>query len=298
MVFSATSVEQFVASGKRVHLDRGAGHLGRRRSRRVLAVQRLPVRTYRALARPGLITAFVLVVALDVLAVLAQRMCLHDPKFGPIRADELWLYLGPLQVQPSSWPRSRWPSGWPTCWSARASARPPGRTCRGRCSRWPGCCSCWSGYNDLGTMICLVVLFVGMLWAAGVRLRVFAAMIGIAAPGVVALDLPARQRYRLARIDAFANPELHQQGDAYQVREGPVRDRQRRLVRGRASARAGSSGAGCPTAQRLHLRGDRRGARRDGLPGRAHPVRGARLHRPAHRPRCTNPFRRLRRRPG
>ena len=29
------------------------------------------------------------------------------------------------------------------------------------------------GYNDLGTMLCLLVLFVGVLWAAGVRLRVF-----------------------------------------------------------------------------------------------------------------------------
>ena len=32
------------------------------------------------------------------------------------------------------------------------------------------------GYNDLGTMLCLLALFVGLLWAAGVRLRVFAAL--------------------------------------------------------------------------------------------------------------------------
>ena len=32
------------------------------------------------------------------------------------------------------------------------------------------------GYNDLGTMLCLLILFVGLLWAAGVRLRVFVGM--------------------------------------------------------------------------------------------------------------------------
>ena len=32
------------------------------------------------------------------------------------------------------------------------------------------------GYNDLGTMLCLLALVVGLLWAAGVRLRVFAAL--------------------------------------------------------------------------------------------------------------------------
>jgi hypothetical protein len=69
-------------------------------------------------------------------------------------------------------------------------------------------------------MVCLVVLFVGMLWAAGVRLRVFVGMLATAALGVVALIYLPGNSYRLARIDAFANPELHQQGDAYQVREG------------------------------------------------------------------------------
>src|SRR6185436_4876678 len=101
MVFSATSVEQVVASGNAFTsiegqaISAGVGLVA------FWLCQRLPVRTYRALARPGLILAFVLVLALDILAVLAQLHVLNDPKFGPVRADELWLYLGPVQVQPS-----------------------------------------------------------------------------------------------------------------------------------------------------------------------------------------------------
>jgi cell division protein FtsW len=76
------------------------------------------------------------------------------------------------------------------------------------------------GYNDLGTMICLVALFVGMLWAAGVRLRVFVGMFVAALLGIVALIYLPGNGYRYDRLKAFLNPELHQLGDAYQVREG------------------------------------------------------------------------------
>jgi cell division protein FtsW len=64
------------------------------------------------------------------------------------------------------------------------------------------------------------VLFVGMLWAAGVRLQIFASMLVVAALGILALIYLPGNDYRLARINAFANPQLYQQGDAYQVREG------------------------------------------------------------------------------
>jgi cell division protein FtsW len=220
MVFSATSVEQFVANGnafssiEKQALSAGIGVLA------FWFCQRLPVRTYRALARPGLITAFVLVSALDVLALLAQAHVLHDPRFGPIRADELWLYLGPLQVQPSELAKIAL-----AVWVADVLVRKGERSAAWKDLSRPlfpvaGLLFVLVGYNDLGTMICLVVLFVGMLWAAGVRLRVFAAMIAIALSGVIALIFLPGNGYRLARIDAFANPELHQLGDAYQVREG------------------------------------------------------------------------------
>jgi cell division protein FtsW len=220
MVFSATSVEQYVASGnafssiEKQGLSAAIGLLA------FWLCQRLPVRTYRALARPGLIVGFALLFVLDVLAILAQAGVLENPKFGPVRADALWLYLGPVQVQPSELAKIAL-----AVWVADVLVRKGAQAGAWRELSRPlfpvaGLLFILVGYNDLGTMVCLVVLFVGMLWAAGVRLRIFVGMLVAAAAGIVALIFLPGNGYRLARIDAFANPELHQQGDAYQVREG------------------------------------------------------------------------------
>ncbi len=118
-----------------------------------------------------------------MLALLAQAKVLHDPTFGPVRADELWLYLGPLQVQPSELAKIAL-----AVWVADVLVRKGERAGAWRDLSRPlfpvaGLLFLLVGYNDLGTMICLVVLFVGMLWAAGVRLRVFAGMLVAAAAG-------------------------------------------------------------------------------------------------------------------
>ena len=76
------------------------------------------------------------------------------------------------------------------------------------------------GYNDLGTMACLFVMLVGLLWAAGVRLRVFLGMGVVVALGVAALVFLTNNDYRLNRISAFLNPGVDQQGDSYQVQQG------------------------------------------------------------------------------
>jgi len=220
MVFSATSVKQFVSSGsaftsiERQAVSAVVGLLA------FWVCQRLPVRTYRALARPGLIAAVVLIGLLDVLALLADLKVLQDPTLGLLRADELWLYLGPLQIQPSElakialalWVGDVLLRKGPQAGAWRDLSRP----------LFPvaGLLFVLVGYNDLGTMLCLVILFVGMLWAAGVRLRVFAGMAVVALVGVVGLIYLPSNSYRLDRLNAFANPELHELGDAYQVREG------------------------------------------------------------------------------
>ena len=220
MVFSATSVEAYVANGnaftsiEKQAISACVGLLA------FWICQRLPVRTYRALARPGLITAFVLVGTLDVLALLAQLEVLSNPRFGPVRADELWLYVGPIQVQPSELAKVAL-----ALWVADVLVRKGHRA-----GSWPelsrplfpvaGLLFLLVGYNDLGTMICLVALFIGMLWAAGVRLRVFAGMSAVALLGIIALIKLPGNGYRYDRLKAFLNPELHQLGDAYQVREG------------------------------------------------------------------------------
>ncbi len=119
------------------------------------------------------------------------------------------------------------------------------------------------GYNDLGTMLCLLVLFVGMLWAAGVRMRVFAAVGAAALAGIVALIyLPGNQYRHGPASTGFLHPELSQLGDGVPGPEGLF-----------AIANGGWFGVGLGEgrlkwgwlpngAQRLHLRGHRRGAGR------------------------------------
>ncbi len=220
MVYSATSVAQFEASGS------GLESIERQAISATVAVlafwlcQRLPVHTYRALSRPGLVLAFALVGALDVLALLADAQVLSNPALGPLRADELWLYLGPMQMQPSELAKIAL-----AVWAADVLVRKGDRAGSFHDLARPlfpvaGLLFILVGYNDLGTMACLFVLLVGMLWAAGVRLRIFVGMLLVGVLGVAALVYLPGAEYRLARFRAFLNPELHQQGDAYQSEQG------------------------------------------------------------------------------
>jgi cell division protein FtsW len=220
MVFSATSVEAFVANGsaytsiEKQAISAGLGLVA------FWICQRIPVRTYRALARPGLILAFVLVGALDVLALFAQTGVLENPTFGPVRADELWLYIGPLQIQPSELAKLAL-----AVWVADVLVRKGRGAAAWRDLSRPlfpvaGALLVLVGYNDLGTMLCLVVLFVAMLWIAGIRLRVFASMFAVAIAGVIALIYLPGNDYRHERLRAFIDPQAHELGMAYQVREG------------------------------------------------------------------------------
>ncbi|HEX6870923.1 MAG TPA: putative peptidoglycan glycosyltransferase FtsW [Micromonosporaceae bacterium] len=220
MVLSATSVQQFVRSGnafasiQRQSISAAIGVVA------FWLCQRLPVRTYRALAKPGLLLAFGLIVVLDVLALLAQVEVLSNPTFGPLRADELWLYLGTLQVQPSELAKVAL-----AVWVGDVLVRKGAKAGVWRDLSRPlfpvaGLLFLLVGYNDLGTMLCLVVLFVGMLWAAGVRLRVFLAMFAAGLAGVVALIFLPGNAYRLERLDAFLHPDDNLHKLAYQGRQG------------------------------------------------------------------------------
>jgi cell division protein FtsW len=220
MVYSATSVEQYATSGS------AAASIGKQAVLAGVGIvafwlcQRLPVRTYRALARLGLILAFALVSILDVLALLAQAHVLTDPRLGGLRADELWLYLGPLQVQPSEAAKLAL-----VLWAADVLVRKGDRVAVWRDLSRPlfpvaGALFLLVGYNDLGTMLCLVMMFVGMLWAAGVRLRVFVGMLWVALLGVAALIVLPGNDYRVGRLLAFLHPEDYADKDAYQANQG------------------------------------------------------------------------------
>jgi cell division protein FtsW len=220
MVFSATSVEAYVADGNAFTQIQKQALLAAVGLVAFWLCQRLPVRTYRALARPFLILAFAMVIALDVLALFASAGVLENPRLGPLRADELWLYLGPLQVQPSEFAKLAL-----ALWVADVLVRKGEQAGSWRELSRPlfpvvGLLLLLVGYNDLGTMLTLLVLFVGILWAAGVRLRVFLGMAVTALLGTLVLIYLPGNQYRSARIEGFLHPELSQLGDAYQVREG------------------------------------------------------------------------------
>ena len=207
---------------------------------------------------------------------------------GPIYADDLWLHLGGVQIQPAELAKLALVA------VGRRPAGPQGHTVavvagavQCRCSRSPVVLLLLVGYNDLGSMICLVVLFTGLLWAAGARLRVFG-WLGRGRAGRRRRADPAAggKDYRLARLKVFFDPTIDPNAEdgRYQYLRGPLGDRQRRLVRRRARRGAPQVGPAAQRAQRLHLRHRRRGARRRRLPRRAAALRRAHLHRAAHRP--------------
>lgn len=167
--------------------------------------QRLPARTYRSLGRPLLVGSVILLVVIDVLLALASFRVISTPALGPLTADDLWLHIGPLQVQPSELAKFAL-----VLWGAKVLVD------KGPAIGWwrelvvplfvvVGLLFALVGYNDLGTMLCLLILFVGMLWAAGVRVRVFAGMTVAALLGV-ALLVVVKSTYRWERLTAFADP--------------------------------------------------------------------------------------------
>jgi cell division protein FtsW len=57
------------------------------------------------------------------------------------------------------------------------------------------------GYGDLGTMICMAILLLGLMYAAGVRLRVFGWLTVVGIAGIIPLVLI--QSYRVQRLTGF-----------------------------------------------------------------------------------------------
>src|SRR3954469_25215568 len=220
MVFSVTSVDSYATTGSpftsiaKQAISAVVGLLA------FWVCQRLPARTFRAVAIPMLLGAFVLMCFVDLMGWLAARRA-PDPAhvdpihLGPIWVDDLWLHVGGLQLQPAELAKIAL-----VIWGADLLVR-KGRTIM-----------TWRellvplfpvtvvllllvGYNDLGSMICMVVLFTGLLWAAGARLPVFAWLGTFFLAGVVALILlPANKDYRLDRLKVFFDPSIDPNAEA------------------------------------------------------------------------------------
>jgi cell division protein FtsW len=227
MVFSATSLSSYASNGNAFTdvVKQGTfallGFVG------FWFCQRLPVQTFRAVAKPALIVAFSLMVVVDLLGFAAALFAApgKDPTpihLGPVYVTKVWLHIGPLQLQPAELAKLAL-----VLWGAETMCRKGSSIVRTRellVPLFPVAATMFLmvGYSDLGSMLCMLVGFIGLLWAAGVRLRVFGTMFGSALLGVVGLILmPGKNPYRLARLAVFFDPsKANRLGTGYQYFQG------------------------------------------------------------------------------
>ena len=222
MVFSATSVASY-AAGKSAFAA-----VANQALYALLGLiafwwcQRLPASTLRHLGKYILGAAILLLAVLDFLGALHKLGAIAaDPVtlrygLGPLQANLNWLYLGPFSLQPAEiaklgmvlWGADVVARKGPSLGLWRELARP----------LFPmiGLLFVLVGYNDLGTMLILLALVVGLLWTAGVRLRVFGALgvLGLAgvslliaaASGGAGSGASGETNYRFARLTSFLQP--------------------------------------------------------------------------------------------
>ncbi|MEV1145404.1 putative peptidoglycan glycosyltransferase FtsW [Micromonospora sp. NPDC049799] len=228
MVFSATSVRDYAQGGN------ATASLTKQAIFAVIGIvafwacQRLPARTFRAVGWPALGVSVVLLLLLNALVALESIAGVE--RVGPIYAELLWLHLGPIQLQPSELAKFAL-----VLWGADVIARKGAKLGWWRELATPlfpvvGLLFVLVGYNDLGTMLCLLALVVGLLWAAGVRMRVFATLTAVGLLGIGLLVAVASlgagsgekgaENYRLARLTTFFAPPPPEQcklEECYQI---------------------------------------------------------------------------------
>ncbi|MDI6104481.1 putative peptidoglycan glycosyltransferase FtsW [Actinoplanes sp. NEAU-A12] len=183
--------------------------------------QRLPAVSLRVLGRFVLGAAIILLTLLAVLNALASadvliRDALGKASLGPIGARLNWLYFGSFSVQPGELAKLGM-----VLWGAEVIARKGPALGHWRELAMPlfpavGLLFVLVGYNDLGTMLVLLALIVGLLWAAGVRMRVFGALgvLGLAGVGLLIAAASrgagsgavGEENYRWRRLTGFLEP--------------------------------------------------------------------------------------------
>ncbi|MBU2665682.1 putative lipid II flippase FtsW [Actinoplanes bogorensis] len=229
MVFSATSVKAYAENGNAFSAIANQAVFALLGLVAFWVCQRLPAGTLRDLGKVVLGTAIVLLAVLDLLEALASVGLLSTPRIGPVHAELLWLYFGPIGLQPAEFAKLGM-----VLWGADVIARKgPALGHWKELSRplFPviGLLFVLVGYNDLGSMLVLLALIIGLLWAAGVRLRIFAALgvLGLAgislliaaASGGAGSGQSGEENYRLARLTNFLQPidQCDLAGPCYQL---------------------------------------------------------------------------------
>ncbi|MGH8791318.1 MAG: putative lipid II flippase FtsW [Stackebrandtia sp.] len=171
--------------------------------------QRLSTRTYRRIGQPLLLIAAILSLILVLLPA---------SKGGAFGTDDQWINVGGFQFQPSEIMKFAF-----LLWAAAVLVKAGPKIGLWRELAVPlfpvaAVCFLLVGLSDLGTMLVLVALFLGLVWMAGVRFRVFAAMLGTAAAAAMVLTLVADRR--MGRIVSFRDPEAHADDWGYQAIQG------------------------------------------------------------------------------
>ncbi|XVV14612.1 FtsW/RodA/SpoVE family cell cycle protein [Actinoplanes sp. CA-131856] len=230
MVFSATSVEAYAKNGNAFSAISSQAVFALLGLVAFWVCQRLPAGTLRDLGKYVLAVAIALLALLDLINAL-KSLHVIGPKqgLGPVRADLLWLYFGPIGLQPAEFAKLGM-----VLWGADVIARKGPALGHWRELSRPlfpviGLLFVLVGYNDLGTMLVLLALTVGLLWAAGVRLRIFAALGVLGLAGISLLIAAASggagsgekgaENYRLARLTNFLQPldQCDLDGPCYQL---------------------------------------------------------------------------------
>ncbi|GAB3223384.1 hypothetical protein GCM10027447_11060 [Glycomyces halotolerans] len=208
MVFSATMVESYAEHGSAFQV------IVRQATWALIGLvafwiaQRLPLRTYRALARPLLVLSLLL------------GFILLAPDFGNsvVGTDDLWIHVGTIQFQPAELAKFAL-----LLWVADSLVRLGPNIASWRELAIPmfpivGLSMVVIGYSDLGTMLIIVAMFIGLLWSAGVPMRILGALFAVALAGSALLI--AFQPYRMARLLSFYRPREFADDESYQAIQG------------------------------------------------------------------------------
>jgi cell division protein FtsW len=209
MVFSATMVKAYEEEGNAFSAILRQGIWAAIGLVAFWLAQRVPVRVYRRMGRPLLVVASLLLVVLLVFPAAGS---------GALRTDGLWIGVGQFQFQPAELMKFAF-----LLWAPVILVKVGPKIGLWRELAVPlfpvaAVVFVLVGYNDLGSMLCLVAMFFGLLWAAGVRMRVFAGMTAVAILGAVILTFVAS--YRMERIVSFGSPENYADDWGYQAIQG------------------------------------------------------------------------------
>ncbi|MBW8481019.1 putative lipid II flippase FtsW [Actinomadura parmotrematis] len=210
MVLSASSVKQLQETGSAYTLFQKQAVWMVLGLAGMWLASRLPVKTFRALAYPLLLVAFVTLVLVLV------------PGLGrSVNGATRWIALGPIQIQPSEPAKLAL-----VLWGADLLAR---KERFGQLTEWrpllvpllPG-----AGLlvllvmlgNDLGTTLVLLTIFLALLWVVGAPGRLFVGIAGLVTLLVSILIIV--EPYRMQRLTGFLDPTANRLTTNYQGTQG------------------------------------------------------------------------------